>query len=205
MGEYHSAAECFAKNAKIYESKFGTIASEERIWRDACELKILHADAMTKKKMKARFKKQQSNEEHGDNDEDTSVNGINNNKGTITMKVAKINKTFNDPILGQLKETRKVIRIASDLFSSSIDHDLSNEALARAKLRSVCGEYESASKNDGIKGALITADKKMWRLSSWFYLGLHYDVLDDVDASKECMKMALRQCGSAFGNGDDSK
>lgn len=197
LGEYYSAAECFAKNAKIYESKFGIIASEERIWRDACELKIVHASEITKKKLKDQLQKQQiddNNDGNGDNNE---------NDDTIDMKVVKIKKTLDDPILGQLKETRKVMRIVSDLFSSSIDHDLSNEALARGKLRSICGEYENANKNNGIKAALMTADKKMWRLSSWFYLGLHYDVLDDVDASKECMKMALRQCGSTFGNGDD--
>ena len=57
------------------------------------------------------------------------------------MTVAKIKKTFDDTILGQLKDTQKVNRIVSDLFSSSIDHDLSNEALARGKLRSICGEY----------------------------------------------------------------
>lgn len=41
----------------------------------------------------------------------------------------------------------------------------------------------------------------MWKLNSWYYLGLHYDVLGDNESSKECMKMALRQCIS--GNGND--
>ena len=122
--------------------------------------------------------------------------------------VAQIRNKNEDSILGP-RETRKVIRIARDLFSSSIDHDLSNEALARAKLRSICGEYDntnsnSSSSSTSSSSSPFRADKKMWRLNSWYYLGLHYDVLDDDVASRDCMKMALRQCAFAR-HADDSK
>lgn len=64
--------------------------------------------------------------------------------------------------------------------------------LARAKLRAICG-----SPNDKPR-----FDPKMWKISAWFYLGLHYDVVGDEEASRECMKNALRLCPSS-GNGED--
>ena len=41
LEDYHGAAESLAKNAFRYESRFMEPASEERIWRDAAELKIV--------------------------------------------------------------------------------------------------------------------------------------------------------------------
>ena len=123
----------------------------------------------------------------------------------VGLDVAQIIDNDDEIMIERPKETRKVIRIARDLFESSVQHDLSNEVLARAKLRSICGEYESNMDSRNKNTIPFKGDKKMWRLSSWYYLGLHYDVLDDVEASKDCMKMALRQCASSFGNGDDSE
>lgn len=183
LGYYYEAKEWFGRNAILYERRFGVVASEERIWRDACHLKIISLDPASKKL--------QNNIIESDRDIDIDA---------VSEEL--------------IKETRKVIRIAKDLFSASVDNDLSNEALARGKLRSICGEYDmgngnsndSNSSSNGISNkGMIKVDKKMWRLSSWFYLGLHYDVLGDVDASRDCMKMALRQCATTFGNGDDSK
>ena len=37
-------------------------------------------------------------------------------------------------------------------------------------------------------------DRKMWKLSAWFYLGLHYDALGIDDEAKRCMTMALAMC-----------
>lgn len=186
LEEYYEAAECFAKNAKIFESRFGSPASEERIWRDACELKIV--------------KNLQNGKYHENND-----------SGVFVAQIDDAEEGGNYSILEQQTEIRKVVRISRDLFASSIQNDLSNEALARGKLRSICGEYEpnsdeagnnKVSRNDALT---MKVDKKMWRLSSWFYLGLHYDVLGEADASKDCMKMALRQCATSFGNGNDGK
>ena len=99
-----------------------------------------------------------------------------------------------------LKETRKVLRFARDLFSASIEGDLIKVTLARAKLRSICG---NVGRNDNSSMSRIRRqDAKMWALSSWFYLGLHYDATGDIKQSKICMKMALHQTGS-FGNGKD--
>ena len=95
---------------------------------------------------------------------------------------------------------KKVIHIACDMFSASIEGDLVNVVAAWAKLCSICGE----NTNEETMSNLCRNDSKMWRFNSWFYLGLHYDVTGDLDESKKCMKMALRQCASS-GNGNDSE
>lgn len=41
LGNFKRASEIFAQSAEFYESRFGDYASEERIWRNACELKYL--------------------------------------------------------------------------------------------------------------------------------------------------------------------
>ena len=163
LGDYINAADCFARNAHYFESKFGQVASEERIWRGACELKMI--SEMRKKNDKLDPPPSQIEE-----------------KDVMSMK-----------------ETRKVIRIAEELFTASTENDLSTVTLTRAKLRSICGEYDGSSKE--ISNVNAKNDKKMWRLNSWYYLGLHYDVMGDATSSKDCMKMALRQCVS--GNGND--
>jgi hypothetical protein len=43
LEDYHGAAESLAKNAIRYETRFMSPASEERIWRDAAELKIVYS------------------------------------------------------------------------------------------------------------------------------------------------------------------
>ena len=73
---------------------------------------------------------------------------------------------------------RKVLRISKDLFESSTKNDYGGTALARAKLRSI--------------GSSPGPDMKMWKVNSWYYLGLHYDAVGEEEDSRECMKMALR-------------
>jgi len=47
-------------------------------------------------------------------------------------------------------------------------------------------------------------DPKMYKLHSYFYLGLHYDALGHEEESKKCMKMALKSCSNGIGgNGQD--
>jgi len=90
-------------------------------------------------------------------------------------------------------ERRKVIRISRELFSCTVGKDHTGIILARAKLRSIGGAL------DDIQQA-IKLDKKKWKISSWFYLGLHYDVIGDAEESKKCMKRALRLCPNANGS-----
>ena len=91
------------------------------------------------------------------------------------------------PVIG----CRKVIRIAKDLFDASTCDDHSGTVLARAKLRSVGGS------------ANMVSDIKMWKLNSWFYLGLHYDAVGEDDESKKCMKTAFRLCPNGAGTAQD--
>lgn len=90
------------------------------------------------------------------------------------------------------RDIRKVLRIARDLFAATLEGNHGAEVLARAKLRAICGTFDDKPR----------FDPKMWKLSAWFYLGLHYDVVGDDDASRECMKNALRLCPSS-GKADD--
>ena len=195
LGDYYKAAQVFVYNGHLYEKKFGIVASEERLWRDVCELKIRNLDPSSSTSSIAQFKNYDNN---GDNS--NSNNNSSSSSGCGGDDDSDTGMINSDVLL--MKETRKVIRIARDLFTSSIEKDLSNEALARGKLRSICGEYQSSSSSSSLTSI---ADKKMWRLNSWFYLGLHYDAKGDFNSSRDCMKMALRQCASTFGNGDDSK
>ena len=70
--------------------------------------------------------------------------------------------------MNPMTESRKVFRIAKDMFQATVNNDQIGVVLGQAKLRAICG--------------------------SWYYLGLHYNALGDVDESKECMKMALQLC-----------
>jgi tetratricopeptide (TPR) repeat protein len=166
QGDLHGAADVFARCALIFESKFGGPASEERIWRDACELKLLNSLSRKEKK---------EVEEAG---EVSSIVTAIPDRGSA----AELQKA----------ESRKVIRIARDLFSSSIERDYPTLILSRAKLRSIGGNFIDRT----------AADRKMWKLNSWYYLGLHYDAISEFDEAKECMKMALSLCPSS-GNASD--
>lgn len=51
LDELQDAAEIFVRNIATYESKFGEPASEERIWRDACELKFASSLSKVERKI----------------------------------------------------------------------------------------------------------------------------------------------------------
>ena len=163
LGDYVGGATIMTKSAQLAETKFGLPASEERIWRDACQIKY-------NRLMKSSF-----NNDYNDNN-DTSAS-----LSLFPPLPSMIVPSEEAP------ETRKAIRIAKELFSATIQEDPVALVLARAKLRAICST--PASK-----------DWKLWKLSSWFYLGLHYDAIGDDEQSKACMKMALRTCPNANGN-----
>jgi len=165
LGDLDSAADIFARNAVTYETRFGGPASEERIWRDACALKMLNSKSRAEKK-------------------DLAASG-----GTNSLVAEIPDGDENDKF--QI-ESRKAIRLVRDLFAASVCSDLSGEVLARAKLRSLGGPPEEEPK----------LDRKMWKLYSWFYLGLHYDAIGEKCESKKCMKMALRLRPSSGKGGD---
>lgn len=61
--------------------------------------------------------------------------------------------------------------------------------MTRVKLQSMCQDDESSSLND----------PKMYKLHSYFYVGLHYDALQQVEESKKFMKLALKSCANGGG------
>lgn len=174
LGKYYDAARLFSHNAKQCESKFEIPASEERIWYNACCLKVRGKSSDGKQKQKRRKKLGE--------------------EVIVPMEESK----------GAIHETRKIIRIARDLFEASVMGDGSSVALARAQLHSVAATGANPNSKPRVAGTLgSNIDRKMWKLSAWFYLGLHYDSLGEEEESKKCIKMALRQCITS-GNGVDS-
>jgi len=110
------------------------------------------------------------------------------------------------------QERRKVIRLARQLFSSSLRDNAAGVALARAQLQAMCGDAFPPSlkstlptmpkSEQGPKSSSAVRsrpDRKMYRLHSLFYLGLHYDALGQSYESKQCMKMALKRCAESIG------
>jgi tetratricopeptide (TPR) repeat protein len=196
LGDYHGAAESLAKNAKRYEVRFMEPASEERIWRDAAELKVI-----------------------------SSLNGgrkVSKNFTNVpaAMRVVIDEESGVDEKTAELEsiatERRKVIRIARQLFSCSLRNDSKGVALARAQLQACCGDsfpsslksslptLSTSKKSTSSSSSFASKDHKMHKLHSFFYLGLHYDALGRSYESKQCMKMALKTCAhSISGNGQD--
>jgi tetratricopeptide (TPR) repeat protein len=121
LGDFEGAADIFARNAATFESRFGGPASEERLWRDICELKLLDSmDVRIRKKCR--------------------------DSGKIATMIQQIPPQDKDDMLAQ--ESRKVIRITRDLFEASIARDHSAEILSRAKLRSLGGNFEERPRSD---------------------------------------------------------
>ena len=198
-----SAANIFAKSATTYESRFGGPATEERIWRDACNLKVY--------KQLSRNKLKQLQEEYNNNNDNDIDDDQKRNQFDPRNLVATIPDSSDDDDDMFMIESRKVLRLTRDLFESSLCSDISQEVLARAKLRSIGGplllDDDDDTKNNILQNSRKTSpklrlDRKLWRLSSWFYLGLHYDALGEKKESIKCMKMALRLCPSS-GKSDD--
>jgi tetratricopeptide (TPR) repeat protein len=198
LGDYHGAAESLAKNAKRYELRFMEPASEERIWRDAAELKVVSSFNGGRKVSKKFTDVPAAMRVVLDEDD---------NNGIVDAKTAEMESIAS--------ERRKVIRIARQLFSCSLRNDATGVALARAQLQACCGDSFpsslkstlptiSSSPREKSSSSFASKDHKMYKLHSFFYLGLHYDALGQSYESKQCMKMALKTCAhSISGNGQD--
>lgn len=177
LGDLVGAAQIFATNALLFETKFGGPASEERIWRDACELKYLNA--LPRKKQKELLAKD---------------GGIGSVIAQIIPSAKDDSGEDTDSGITPLGiESRKVIKLTRTLFTASVESDRSTLLLAQAQLRSIGGPFEEVTPG---------GDKKLRRLTSWFYLGLYSDVMGDREESKKCMKMAL-QLSPSLGKSSD--
>mmetsp|Transcript_35809 Transcript_35809/g.75410 ORF Transcript_35809/g.75410 Transcript_35809/m.75410 type:complete len:517 (+) Transcript_35809:93-1643(+) len=191
LEDYHGAAESLAKNAYRYETRFMEPASEERIWRDAAELKIVNS-LNGGRKMK--------------NVEIPVAMRVPVEEGAEEVDAEQAEK---DNIAS---ERRKVMRLARQLFSSSLRNNSAGVALARAQLQALCGDSFPSSLTSALPTmpnsdnpqtppfpSGMQPDRKMYRLHSLFFLGLHYDALGQSYESKQCMKMALKSCANGIG------
>ena len=113
LGDTFKAAECFANNANIYESRFGEPASEERIWRDACELMLRRSIKRKRKSL----------------DESSQLQA----EPILTPPI--LSPEIAPPDNDFPRERRKAVRIARQLFSSAIEGDNTMLILCIAKLR----------------------------------------------------------------------
>ncbi len=176
LGNIEGASEIFARNALQFETKFGPMgmgpASEERIWRSAAELKYI---SNLKKKERKQYKLDKQN-------------GI--------TPIAQINDENNDEsTMGP--ETRKVHRLARELFDASIKEEKSSEVVARAKLLSFAeGEASSTV-------STISKDIKKRKLNACYFLALHYDVTGEIEESKKWIKVAFKLCNMNAGKSSD--
>lgn len=89
-------------------------------------------------------------------------------------------------------ERRRVVRVTHSLFDASVRKDPGEMILARARLRAIGGSSPAGF-------ASQVMDKKLWKIQAWYFMGLHYDAIGDVEESKRCLKAALRLCPNANG------
>ena len=193
LEDYHDAAESLAKNAVRYETRFMEPASEERIWRDAAELEIVH-HLNGRRKMK---------------------NEINPAAIRVALEEGVDEEQCEKDSIAS--ERRKVFRLARQLFSNSLRNNAAGMTLAQAQLQAMCGDAfppllkstlptmpTSSTEQQQQTNYAARPDHKMYKLHSLFYLGLHYDALGQSYESKQCMKMALKACANSIsGNNQD--
>ncbi|KAL7546670.1 hypothetical protein ACHAWF_010002 [Thalassiosira exigua] len=186
------AALSLAKNAERYEGRFGEPASEERIWRDAVELRLGSSNAKRKGKRGGKAKgatAARAPAEGGEGGEEAEKESIG-------------------------RERRKVLRLARQLFSHSLRDNPAGTALARAQLEAACGDAFPSSLASSLPrspersesrppATPLRPDYKMRRLHSLFYLGLHYDALGMAYEAKRLMKAALRAGADGVGGNND--
>jgi hypothetical protein len=166
LGDIQEAANIFKRNAELFEAKFGgQPASEERIWRDACELK--YWNSLIKKEQKKLIKEE---------------GGMESIMPRIVDQESD-NEVEDDFMAFAMSENRKVIKLTRELFSAAVEMDKSAASLAKAKLSSIGGTVDP-------NGAIVM-DRKSRKLTSLFYLGLYHDVVGEIEESKKCFKMAL--------------
>jgi len=176
LNELHKAGKYLHQNVVYYENKFNDIATEERIWYIACELKL-----RSNKKMKEL--------KECPMDRDTG------------LLIPLLSSPPLPVITEDWKERRKVLRLAYDLFKSTLDNDAYTLLLTRTKLRMMGATIgtTSASNNNN----MLVSDPKLYKLQSWYYLGLHYDAIGNTIKSKHCMKNAILQTYNKSMNGGD--
>ena len=186
LNDIKGAADIFARSASQFETKFGPMgmgpASEERIWRNAAELKYVYS---LRKNARKQFL-------------------LDKQEGKATP-IAQIldNDEIGDDEMGS--ETRMVHRLARELFDASVDQKIPVEVVARAKLLSFAGNdgKEQPSPSSSSTSSGVSKDIKKRKLNACYFLALHYDVTGDKEESKKWIKVAFKLCTNAAGKSAD--
>eukprot|EP00537_Pseudo-nitzschia_pungens_P006728 CAMPEP_0172368504 /NCGR_PEP_ID=MMETSP1060-20121228/27581_1 /TAXON_ID=37318 /ORGANISM="Pseudo-nitzschia pungens, Strain cf. cingulata" /LENGTH=520 /DNA_ID=CAMNT_0013093115 /DNA_START=66 /DNA_END=1628 /DNA_ORIENTATION=- len=174
------ASSIFAKSAMHFEKKFGPMgmgpASEERIWRNAAELKYLQSLKRSDRKQFLLDKEKNKN----------------------NLSIAQIREDDeNSHEMGS--ETRKIHRLARELFDASVNRKKAAEAVARAHLLS----FAESESNSSTNSRPVLMDIKKRKLNACYFLALHYDVTGDVEESKKWIKTAFKLCNNSMGKSSD--
>ena len=209
LQDWQDAAEILASSATQFESRFGEPATEERIWRNACELKVASSVGKQERKrleaihpggIAAQVAQIKPNTMTTatttaiDNNENDENNNSNNNENRQVMAVQQQQQERQQERLFLATERRRVLKLARELFDASVQKDWGQVVVCRAHLRTLCGPIQEQQQQ---KRRRRVWDPKMWKLQAWFYLGLHYDASGEDETSQKCMKMALRLCRSS--------
>mmetsp|Transcript_17743 Transcript_17743/g.44264 ORF Transcript_17743/g.44264 Transcript_17743/m.44264 type:complete len:507 (-) Transcript_17743:84-1604(-) len=179
LGNFEGAAEIFARSASQFEMKFGPMgmgpASEERIWRNAAELKFI--SLMNNKGQKQYFEEK--------------LDGV--------CRIAQIIDVGENDESMMGPESRKVHRLARELFDASVNQNKPKEVVSRAMLLSFAGSNPGESNNI----PTTSRDIKKRKLNACYFLALHYDVTGEVEESKKWIKTAFKLCSMNAGKSDD--
>lgn len=180
LNDTKGAARIFANSAVKFETKFGPMgmgpASEERIWRNAAELKYFNS-------LKTSGRKQYVLDKQEGTPQIDQILDSGDDGGAIGV------------------ETRMIHRLTRELFDASVDQWKPIEVVARAKLLSFAGNDEK-QRSSSINSNSISQDIKKRKLNACYYLALHYDVTGDIEESKKWIKIAFKLCTSAGKSSD---
>ena len=180
LNDMEGASSIFSRSAMNFEKKFGPMgmgpASEERIWRNAAELKFVQS---LKRSARKQFY-------------------LDKQEGKATLPIAQVrDESENSDEIGA--ESRKIHRLARELFDASANQKKAAEAVARAHLLSIA-ETELSS---GSSARPVMPDIKKRKLNACYFLALHYDVTGDVEESKKWIKTAFKLCNNSMGKSSD--
>ena len=193
LKDYFGAAEIFARNAIQYETKFSRPmgidpASEERIWRNASELKYFDGLKRSERKEYLLEKEKMTPSEAAA-------------ATSIIRQIQEKEEQEDDEEEDVMVETRKVLKLTNELFVATVEQKIDVEVVARAQLLSIVAGDEKLSSQPNAQRLIL--DRKKRKLNAWYYLGLHYDVTGNKEESKRCIKMAFKLAGFNAGKSSD--
>ena len=193
LNDYFGAAEIFARNAIQYETKFSRPmgidpASEERIWRNASELKYFDGLKRSERKEYLLEKEKMTPSEAAA-------------ATSIIRQIQEKEEQEDGEEEDVMVETRKVLKLTNELFVATVEQKIDVEVVARAQLLSIVAGDEKLSSQPNAQRLIL--DRKKRKLNAWYYLGLHYDVTGNKEESKRCIKMAFKLAGFNAGKSSD--